>query len=137
MSGETSLRRLIASMHPMLREGSFVFVSVEAEAAKAINAEAFIAEAEGITLVLTQAEADARGLAYDFIASWITLEVHSSLSAVGLTAAFSSALGEAGISCNVLAGFYHDHLLVPEPEAKRAIEILSRMSEVAAGGNLQ
>lgn len=53
-------------------------------------------------------------LKYDFVASWISLQVHSELGAVGLTAAFSEALTQAGVSCNVLAGFYHDHILVPK-----------------------
>jgi len=128
MSGESNLETLIASMRPVLRDGTFVFVSVEPEAARSMPAEAMVAEAEGATLVLHQADADARGLAYDYVARWITLEVHSSLAAVGLTAAFSTALGGAGISCNVLAGYHHDHLLVAADDAQRALKVLQDMS---------
>lgn len=73
-----------------------------------------IREVEGTTYVLPQADADKLSLKYDFVASWISLQVHSELGAVGLTAAFSEALTQAGVSCNVLAGFYHDHILVPK-----------------------
>jgi len=128
MSGESNLEMLIASMRPVLRDGTFVFVSVEPEAAQAIPAEAMVSEAEGATLVLRQADADSRGLVYDYVARWITLEVHSSLAAVGLTAAFSTALGNAGISCNVLAGYHHDHLLVSAVDAQRALKVLQDMS---------
>ena len=41
--------------------------------------------------------ADANGLSYDYVAAWITLQVHSSLAAVGLTASFSAALAQAGV----------------------------------------
>jgi len=54
--------------------------------------------------------------------------VHSSLEALGLTAAVSAALTEAHISCNVLAGFHHDHLLVPVADADRALEILHELA---------
>ncbi len=79
-------------------------------------------------MVLPRAEADSLGLSYDFVGAWITLQVHSALEAVGLTAAVSTALTEAKISCNVLAGFHHDHLLVPVADAARALEVLHELS---------
>ena len=81
-------------------------------------------EDEGVTVVATRAAAERNGWAFDFEAAWLTLDVHSALEAVGLTAAFSAALGEAGIPCNVLAGFHHDHLLVPLDRADDAIACL-------------
>lgn len=86
--------------------------------------EAAVREAEGLTVVLRRGEADRLGLSYDFVAAWITLQIHSALEAVGLTAAVSAALTHAGISCNVLAGFHHDHLLVPVADADRALNVL-------------
>ncbi|ELT46117.1 N-acetyltransferase [Arthrobacter nitrophenolicus] len=78
--------------------------------------------------MLPRAEADRQGLSYDFVGAWITLQIHSDLEAVGLTAAVSRALSEARISCNVLAGFHHDHLLVPVADAPRALEVLAELA---------
>ncbi len=89
-----------------------------------VPAEATVREDEGLTLVLARERADELGLAYDFVAAWITLRLHSELDAVGLTAAFSRALADAGIGCNVLAGLRHDHLLVPADRAEEAIAVL-------------
>jgi uncharacterized protein len=88
-------------------------------------------EREGLTLVLPRAQAEAHGLAYDYVAAWITLHVHSSLAAVGLTASFSAALAQAGVSCNVIAGYYHDHLFVPVERAERALSTLRALAAAA------
>ncbi|QCB98485.1 ACT domain-containing protein [Arthrobacter sp. PAMC25564] len=133
MTGEKDLRTLLARMHPVLRDGEFVYALWPHGRPLAGDIAAAVREAEGLTVVLPRAEADRMGLAYDFVAAWITLEVHSSLEAVGLTAAVSAALTEAKISCNVLAGFHHDHLLVPVAEMDRALEILHRLSAEAGG----
>jgi hypothetical protein len=60
--------------------------------------------------------------------SWITLNIHSSLEAYGLTAAFSNALAEANVSCNVVAGVYHDHIFVPRNDADKAMTVLKKLS---------
>ena len=85
-------------------------------------------EEEGYTLILTKDLADQLKLEYSFVASWITLTVHSSLEAVGLTAAFATALSEAGISCNVVAAFYHDHIFLHKKDTERAMAILHQFS---------
>ncbi|MFN3215411.1 MAG: ACT domain-containing protein [Acidimicrobiales bacterium] len=89
--------------------------------------EALIAEAEGVTAIATIERARAEGWAFDFEAAWLTLEVHSALEAVGLTAAVSAALTAEGIACNVVAGFHHDHLLVPADRAADAIACLEAL----------
>lgn len=122
MSGETDLARLLHSMTPQLNPGEYVFCCVPADHdCSALQPIACMREREGLSLVLTREVADAHGLRYDYVAAWITLEVHSSLAAVGLTASFSAALAQAGISCNVVAGFHHDHLFVPSERAERAL----------------
>ncbi len=121
MSGITDLSELLRSIHPIARDGEFVMVVSEATD---LPAEAVIRESEGTTLVVRREVADAAGLPYDYVAAWITLTVHSSLAAVGLTAAVSTALAEAGISCNMLAAFHHDHLLVPSDRADDALAAL-------------
>lgn len=129
MTGEKDIRTLLASIHPVLREGEYVYVLWPHGRPLAAGIEAAVREAEGLTVVLPRAEADRLELPYDFVAAWITLQVHSSLEAIGLTAAVGAALTDAKISCNVLAGFHHDHLLVPVADAERAIEVLHELSE--------
>ena len=126
MSGERDLETLLRSADPEVRPGTFVFVVVHDEALlDRLEPEATIREAEGLTAVVRQERADALGVPYDHLAAWITLRVHSALDAVGLTAAVSTALARAGISCNVIAGYHHDHLLVPADRAADALEALA------------
>ncbi len=131
MTGETDLQLMLATLRAFRRPGEFVVVTLVGEVPAGVAVAASIREDEGMTLVTTREDADAAGLDYDFVAAWISLEVHSALAAVGLTAAFSAALGDAGISCNVLAGYYHDHILVPVDEAARAIEVLGSFARQA------
>ncbi len=134
---EKDLSTLLATMHPVVREGEYVYALWPHGKPLAGHVAAAVREAEGLTVVLPRADADSLGLDYDFVAAWITLQVHSALEAIGLTAAVSAALTEAKISCNVLAGFHHDHLLVPVAEAERALEVLHELSlksRAAVGG---
>jgi len=86
-------------------------------------------EKEGLTLVLTEQQAEDYQLDILFRARWISLTVHSDLEAVGLTAAFAKALTDAGVSCNVFAGAYHDHLLVPVHQADAAMLALQQLQQ--------
>ena len=133
MTGETDLFKLIRNMRPGLNTGDYVFCCVDSsERASALDSLGSFRENEGVTVILPKSKADDLGLPYSTTFAWITLTVHSSLEAVGLTAAVSHALAEAGIPCNVVAAFYHDHLFVPVKDAARAMDVLSRM----AGGGI-
>jgi uncharacterized protein len=90
---------------------------------------ASIMENEGLTLVLTQQNAEDAGLHYEGTFRCISLKLHSSLDAVGLTAAVSGELASHGISANMLAGYHHDHLLVPSVDAERAVHILGALGK--------
>ena len=126
MAGETDLARLIATMTPVVRPGEYVVVSLTAE--PAVDCEAVIREDEGVTCVVARSVADEHGWPYDFVGGWVTLQVHSALEAVGLTAAVSAAMTAEGIPCNVLAGFFHDHLLVPVDRVEEAVRVLEELS---------
>jgi hypothetical protein len=129
MNSITDLNELIRTMQPTLREGAYVFCTVQD--VSGIDAQAIIGlfkEREGITIILPKQKADELLLQYDYVAAWITLEVHSSLAAVGLTAAFATVLAKAGISCNVVAGFYHDHLFVAQQDAAAAMAALKKLA---------
>lgn len=128
MSGETSLAMLLARMAPQHRPGSFAFVTMQEPPAD-LEVLASVVDSEGVSLVVRQEDADQRGWQYDFLAGWITLQVHSALTAVGLTAAVSTALAHAGISCNVIAGYHHDHLLVPLDRLDEALAVLRGLTD--------
>lgn len=130
MQGEKKLSKLIQQMSPKLQEGAYIFATVPS--LENIPREETICEfkeAEGITIVIKKDKADDLKLKYNFIAAWITLEVHSSLEAVGLTAVFAEALAKNQISCNVIAGYYHDHIFVDQRDAEKAVKVLSEISE--------
>lgn len=123
----TDLSELLRSMEPIRRPGEFVFVG-DASLPPEIQIEASVREAEGPSTVIARSDADRLGLQYDFVAAWLTLTVHSSLEAVGLTAAISAALTSERISCNVIAGMRHDHLLVPVDAVDAALAALRDLS---------
>lgn len=132
MTGEISLNLLLKNMSPNLREGDFVFCvikNVNYNALAELKPFATVSESEGLTLVLSKEAADQHGLNYDHTFRCITLNVHSSLEAVGLTAAVSTALSNNQISANIIAGFYHDHIFVQAEFANRALGILSELSQ--------
>lgn len=87
----------------------------------------YFKEDEGYTIVLYKKTADDLKWVYDYIAAWITLRIHTELSMVGLTAQFSTALANAGISCNVVAAFHHDHLFVDYNDKDKAMEVLNSL----------
>ena len=125
MAGETSLTTLLRSMSPQLNAGEYVFCTLrDAQMPDGLAMVGSFREQEGLTVILERSDAEQAGFSFDYVAAWITLNVHSALEAVGLTAAFATALGKAGISCNVIAGYYHDHLFVGQADAERAMQVL-------------
>ncbi|OGX90114.1 ACT domain-containing protein [Hymenobacter coccineus] len=131
-AGETNLARLLATLEPALHSGDYVFCAVGPAASIPAGALGWFREAEGVTLILPQADADAQGFSYEYVAAWLTLTVHSSLAAVGLTAAVAGALTQENISCNVVAAFYHDHLFVARADADRALGALRALAAAAS-----
>ncbi len=135
MKAETDLGSMLRCMKPELNTGEYVFCSVDADSLPpTADPIGWFREPEGTTLILPRSQADALGLSYSFVSAWITLAVHSALEAVGLTAAVSQVLAEAGISCNVVAAYFHDHLFVPVREARRAVELLQNLSDQSRVG---
>ncbi len=129
MSGETDLVKLLQNMKPELNAGEYVYcLAASKKQAAELDPLCWFLEKEGITMILPKEKADAMNIPYATVCAWITLTVHSSLEAVGLTAAVSKALTEANISCNVVAAFYHDHIFVPITDAPRAMDALFALS---------
>ncbi|PSU35812.1 ACT domain-containing protein [Photobacterium lutimaris] len=130
MAGMTDLQELLKSMAPELRAGEYVFCTVGGELAEYVGLSpvATFSESEGLTLVLSKDSADRGNLAYEATFRMITLTVHSSLEAVGLTAAVATKLAEQGISANVIAAYYHDHVFVQSEKADEALIALQSFS---------
>jgi hypothetical protein len=130
-SGQGDLPALLKHLAPEMAASEFVFCTVVEGASRDFSPlypVGTFREAEGLTLILERARADGAGLAYEGVMRRITLSVHSSLEAVGLTAAVSGALAEAGISANVVAAYYHDHIFVPADRAEQALVVLEGLS---------
>lgn len=126
VSGETSLEVLLKSMQPVLRDGEYVFCTVNQKLEDLIQLDpvSFFQEDEGITLILLRTSADRVALSYNSSFRMITLSVHSSLEAVGFMAAITTKLSEHNISVNPISAYYHDHLFVLTNQSSRAIELL-------------
>jgi len=129
----SNLADLLGSMEPRLHAGVYAFCVVPHGTDFAgLSPVATVSESEGLTLVLPEEQAINAGLSVLFRAARITLMVNSDLHAVGLTAAFSGALDHAGISCNVVAGAYHDHIFVPVELAQQALAALESLQQESA-----
>lgn len=126
------LDTLLATLEPRLHAGVYVFATLAGAVPPGLSPLATFREEEGLTVVVAEADAARHGLAALFRAAWITLTVHSDLAAVGLTAAVAAALGEAGISCNVLAAAHHDHLFVPVESGPAAVAALRALQTRAS-----
>ena len=130
MNPVSDLAEALRTMNPVLHSGTFVFALVE----PGISIDpavvlASIREPEGLSVILKEADARDRNIEPLFRCAWITLTVNSDLESVGLTAAFATALGRAGISCNVVAGACHDHIFVPVLLAENAMHELRALQE--------
>ena len=119
------LATLLATMSPELRPGTWAWCALpDATPLDGVEPIATMREDEGLSVVVAENAALARGWPVAFRAAWITLRVRSDLAAVGLTAAVARTLADAGIACNVIAGVHHDHLFVPHERAVDALAAL-------------
>ena len=125
----TDLNELLASMAPHLNEGEYVFCSLQGEYGDYLHLNPITAfrETEGLSLVIPKQSAIDNNISADSTYRMITLTVHSSLEAVGLTAAVATKLTDHNISANVIAAFHHDHILVQTEKAEMAMNALSEI----------
>ena len=131
MPGETELKSILQSLSPELLAETYAFCTLPDASYGDYPEAAPIAsfrEQEGLTLVVPQARADDLELEYTGLFRCISLQVHSSLESVGLTAVVAGKLAVYDISVNMIAGYYHDHLFVPEAQAEQALELLSHLN---------
>jgi uncharacterized protein len=131
MSGELNLQRLLQSMKPDLQDAEYVFCSVSNDKAdeQEITAICKFRELEGVTYIVTKEEAIHKGLDYIYSCRMITLNIHSSLEAVGFLAAITAKLADASISVNPVSAYYHDHLFVPSEKVEKVMELLKEFKK--------
>lgn len=127
MSGETNLGTLLSSMTPELVEGVYVFATVSS-IPTGLRPRMIFQELEGTTLILLREEAEASELAFEFPSRMITLNIHSSLDAVGFMARIATALAAENMGVNPVSAFFHDHLFVPEDRASDAMMVLQDLA---------
>lgn len=129
MVGETNLDRLLRGMSPELADGLYVFATISDGVVPAgLRPRMQFHEAEGLTLILLKDEAEASNLPHEFPCRMITLNVHSSLEAVGFLARITTALARHGMGVNPVSGFYHDHLFVPDGRELDAMRVLGELA---------
>ena len=129
----SDLKELLTHMRPELNPGRYAFVALpDSSAIDLTLVVASVREPEGLSVIVPEQLALDLNFPIAFTAAWITLTVHSDLAAAGLTAAFSKALGQAVISCNVVAGVHHDHVFVPVDQAQQAMDALHELSRFTA-----
>ena len=130
LEGETDLDKILKTLSPELNPGEYIFHSTsDPSQFDAKDIVGLFNEKEGVTVIISKELADRKKIPYQFIASWITLNVHSSLDAVGLTAAFATALTKENISANVIAAYYHDHIFVARKDVDKAMSVLIQLSK--------
>lgn len=135
MTGETDLKTLLASMTPELLAGTYVFATLPPDVPQPEGLEPVMVfrEREGTTLILREEDAKAAGLNAMFRCRMVTLNIHSSLEAVGFLAAITTRLAAAGMGVNPVSAFYHDHLFVPADRAEEALELLRQLARESGG----
>lgn len=128
MSGESDLGKLLATLALVLADETYVFATMPSgKMPDGLSPQMTFHEAEGLSLIITKSQAQAFGIAYEYECRMITLNIHSSLEAVGFMAHISQLLAKEGISVNPVAGFYHDHLFVPLDKAEAAMRLLAEI----------
>ena len=123
MAGIIEIDNLLKSLAPEIKSGEYVFCAVDGSYSDYAHLSplACFAESEGLTLIISVESAEEAKLVYESKFKQITLTVHSSLGAVGLTAAVATKLASYGISANVVAAYYHDHIFVQTEKAEVAL----------------
>jgi len=132
VSGERNLDQLLKTLTATLHDDTYVFATVaKGMVPPGLSAVMQFEETEGTTLILREADALALGIAFEFPCKKITLNVHSSLEAIGFIARIATELARHGMGVNPVSGFYHDHLFVPLGREEEAIAVLTEISEFA------
>jgi hypothetical protein len=134
MDGEISLNVLLKNMKPEMQNGEYLFCTSPLllkdifKIHGQLNPVCLFQEQEGTTLILPESEARLSGLTVVYPCRWITLNIHSSLEAVGFMAKITENLSSNGISVNPVSAYYHDHIFVPSDKADKTMVLLQELT---------
>ena len=137
MPGELSLSKLLCTLKPLLDPHTCVFITLSPEQQQRPLALPFsdmqmtFQEKEGLTIITKLEVAEKHGFDYSYRSRMVTLDVHSSLEAVGFMKEISARLADEALSSNPVSAYYHDHIFVKEAEAETAVKVLNTMAEEA------
>lgn len=130
MTGETNLQTLLRSLSAELIDGVYVFVTLQSgELPAGIKPRMMFREREGTTFIMLESEAKAHDLPFEFPCRMITLNIHSSLEAVGFMAHIATKLAAVGMGVNPVSGFFHDHLFIPNGREQEAMAVLQQIAD--------
>jgi hypothetical protein len=120
---------LLRDMTPTLTPLHYVFCAFgDHRLPDGVEALCLFREREALTAIVEKTLAESLQLPWSFESRLITLEIHSDLAAVGFLAAVCTALADAGIACNAVSAYYHDHIFVPVDRAEQAMEVLRSLA---------
>lgn len=132
MAAVHNLHDLCRQMTPSIADEVFVYCSFsDFRLPHGLEPICTFRESEGLTAIVGKSQAEAADVPYTFPCRLITLAVHSSLDAVGFLACITDRLARAGIACNAVAAFHHDHLFVPEARAAETLQVLHSLAAEA------
>ncbi|RDA84051.1 hypothetical protein CP532_0761 [Ophiocordyceps camponoti-leonardi (nom. inval.)] len=131
LSAETSLSGLLATLTTTLHPTTFVFTSLSpvSPLPPLSETQLLFREPDGVTIIVSIDFAIAQKMQYFFPCRMITLNVTTSLDAVGFMAVIASRLAARKMGVNPVSGFYHDHLFVPLGRENEALEVLAAVAD--------
>lgn len=128
--GELSLSKLLSTLTTTLHSTIYVFATFTESAKLPLFSETqmLFKESEGVTAIVGREYAEAHNIEHFFPCKMISLNVTSSLEAVGFMAVIATKLAAKGIGCNPVSGFYHDHIFVPLGKEDESVEVIAKVA---------
>jgi uncharacterized protein len=130
MAGQTELSEVLRTLQVSCDEQEYGFATTSPKGQVSLtDALCIFREDEGLTVIAQKDYLDRQGLSCDGTYAKLTIEVHTSLELVGLTAVLAQTLADSGISANVVAAYYHDHVFVSFGVRQKAIDVLLALKQ--------
>lgn len=130
MSGLTDLQQTLQSLKVLCDDIEYGFASIENESQIDRNKVLATFHENGRLAVIAPLNyLNSLNIENEGPYAKLTIDIHTSLELVGLTAVMATELAKNGISANVVAAFYHDHVFVQYELRKQAIDLLEALKK--------